>query len=55
MGFVVIGPVILVKVTFHFLSVVLCARLNLETGETPAWNMHKSEVWASDGQGRRAA
>ena len=73
-AFVVIDPVILVKFTFHFLSVVLSAQLNLETGmsfssiwlntfvkfsrmdlETPAWNKRKSEVVASQGQGRRAA
>ena len=72
-GFVVIDPIILVKFTFHFLSVVLSAQSNLETGvsfsrvwlntfvtfsrkdlETPAWNTRKSEVVASQGQGRRA-
>ena len=73
MGFVVIDIVILVMFTFHFLSVVLSARLDLETGvicssielstfvtssridlETPAWNKCKSDVVASQGQGRRA-
>ena len=72
-GFVVIDPVVLVKFTFHPLSVVLSATVNLETGliyssiwlstfvtfsrmvlETPAWNKRKSEVVASQGQGRRA-
>ena len=72
-GFVLIDPVILVKFAFHFLSVVLSARLNLETGvscssmglstfvtfsridlETPARNKRKSQVVASQGQGRRA-
>ena len=52
--FVVIDPVILVKFTFHFLSVVLSAQRSIWL-ETPAWKKRRSKVVASQGQGRRAA